>query len=166
MKELSTQAINDFEIWDCVVLPDVVESINASHKKIVLDAKEKKLPEVCIAEDDLMFSCIGAWDYFLKNKPVDYDIYLSSTYVVSNPLKHVCGFHLYVVNERFYDRFLSVPNNSHIDTAMDELKGNYVFCYPFAALQRPGFSANNKAVVNYNSVLDPKHIYSGKPYNI
>lgn len=167
LKEFSNQGINDYKFWDCVVITnDVVSSINASHKNIVRYAKENGLKEVCIAEDDLMFPCVGAWDYFLNNKPDNFDLYLSATYVVSHPLKHICGFHLYVVNESFYDKFLSASDSEHIDTVMDSIKGNFVFCYPFAALQRPGFSANNKSVVNYNSVLEPKHIFNGNTHNI
>jgi hypothetical protein len=68
-----------------------------------------------------------------------------------------------MVHEKFYEKFLSVPDDVHIDTSMDELKGNYVFCYPFAALQRAGFSANNRTVVNYNPILKNEDVYGGLP---
>jgi hypothetical protein len=145
--------------------PDVVESINASHKMIVRDAMEKGFEEVCIAEDDLMFTAEDGWQHFLNKKPKEYDLYLASTYIVPVSNNMVCGFHLYMVHSRFYEQFLSVPNNSHIDTAMDALKGKYEFCYPFSALQRPGFSANNKhqPTVNYNSLLKEEDVYGGLP---
>jgi hypothetical protein len=85
--------------------------------------------------------------------------------VVPVELKKVTGFHLYIISQEFYDRFLSVPDSVHIDVAMDDLEGDYHFCYPFPALQRAGFSANNSAYSNYNSVLKPKDIY-GKIPNI
>ena len=69
MYELERQGITDFEIWPCIMLPDVVQSINASHKMIVRDAKDKGLEEVFIAEDDLFFPAKDGWEYFLKNKP-------------------------------------------------------------------------------------------------
>ncbi len=141
--------------------PDVVFSINASHKMIVRDAMEKGLDEVCIAEDDLMFTKEGAWDYFLKNKPkpTDYDLYLAATYVPETPPKLICGFHLYCVSSKFYNQFLSVPDEKHIDTEMNNINGSYVFCYPFPALQRAGFSSNNKCICNYNVVLREQDIY-------
>lgn len=161
IKELKRQEIVNYEIWPCVILPDVVQSINASHKKIVRWAKENKLKEVCIAEDDVGFIAKDGWEYFIRNKPVEYDLYLAATYVKTSPLKHICGFHLYCVHSRFYDTFLSIPDNVHVDTHFDQVKGEYKFCYPFAAIQRPGFSANNMAVVNYNAVLKPEDIYTG-----
>lgn len=159
IKEMIDQGI-DFKLWDIVEDKNsVVRSINLSHKQIVLYAKIKGLKEVCIAEDDLMFTGKGAWQYFLKNKPEDYDIYLASTYIppISNNI--ICGFHLYILNERFYDAFLSINENLHIDTAANELNGKFVFCYPFPALQRSGFSSNNRAFCNYNGVLKPEDIY-------
>ena len=42
-----------------------------------------------------------------------------------------------------------------------DMGGDFKFCYPFPALQRPGFSANNKAIVDYNKILEPKDIYKG-----
>lgn len=161
--ELERQKIEEFELWECIMLPDIVSSINISHKMIVMDAQEKGLKEVAIAEDDLFFPAEDGWRYFMKNKPEIFDLYLASTYVITEPLKHICGFHLYVIHSKFYESFLSIPDNVHIDTHMDSLKGDYHFCQPFAALQRPGFSANNKSVVNYNSVLKDNHVYGGLP---
>ncbi len=165
MHELKTQKIQEYEIWPCIMVDSVIKSINLSHKMIVRDAKEKGLKEVVIAEDDLMFPSNNGWAYFLRNKPEIYDLYLAATYCMPVSNNKVTGFHLYVVHERFYDKFLSTPDDVHIDTEMDNLKGDYVFCYPFAALQRPGFSVNNKAQVNYNSGcgLKDEDVYGGLP---
>ena len=167
MDELERQCIDDFEIWPCIMYDNVVSSINASHKMIVRDAQEKGLEEVFIAEDDLFFPASDGWEYFLKNKPkpTDYDIYLAATYIPTDPPKHICGFHLYCVSSNYYDTFLNAPNDQHIDTAIDNIGGNFVFCYPFPGLQRAGFSANNSMgngqIVNYNSIFRdrPQDIY-------
>jgi hypothetical protein len=158
ISELRRQKIK-YEIWPCILRPNVVSSINASHKMIVRDAKEKGLKECFVGEDDLMFPAADGWQYFLKNKPTSYDLYLACTYVVPISNNRVCGFHLYAISDKFYDQFLSIPDDVHIDTYMDELKGDYHFCYPFPALQRPGFSSNNMAISNYNAVLKPEDIY-------
>ena len=165
MEEMATQKIV-YKIWDCIMLNDVVASINASHKMIVQYAKDNGLKETVISEEDLWFPSKNGWKYFLENKPEVYDLYLAATYVVPISNNIVCGFHLYMIHEKFYDKFLSVPDLAHIDTAMNDIKGDYKFCYPFAALQRPGFSANNKMVVNYNCVLKPEDIYSDEVLNI
>ena len=161
INELKNQGIANYTIWPCLIYPSVVKSINASHKMIVKNAKDNGEPECVLMEDDCYFPAADGWKYFLDNKPEDYDLYLAATYVVTKPLKHICGFHLYCVHEKFYEKFLSVPDESHIDTVMDSVKGDFVFCYPFAALQRPGFSANNKSVVNYNLILKKEDIYGG-----
>lgn len=165
MLELERQGIKEgeFEIWPCLLLNDVVSAINKSHKMIVEDAKEKGLSEVCICEDDLFFPAQDGWQYFLRNKPLEYDIYVAATYILPVELKKLCGFHLYCVSSKFYDTFLSTPNNVHIDTYFDTIPGDYHICYPYAALQRPGFSSNNKAYTNYNAILKDEHVYGGIP---
>lgn len=157
--EFYTQGIKEYKFWDAIIINyKPVESINASHKMIVKDAKEKRLPEVIIAEQDLQFTSPNSWKYFMKNKPKSFDLYLACTF---GSLEHkmVCGFHLYIISEKFYDKFLSVSNKEHIDTVMDSLKGDYKFCYPFVALQRAGYSANSGCVVNYNAILKEEDIY-------
>lgn len=163
--EFVRQGIKKYLIWDCISKPNVVESINESHKSIVRQAKESGFKECCIAEDDVFFPSENGWEWFLKNKPESFDIYSASNY---NSFKRegetgavktdtIVGFHLYIVSEKYYDTFLATPPDKHIDT---EQKGDLYFCYPFAALQRPGFSANNMAICNYNSQLNPEDIYS------
>lgn len=164
LEEFRQQGITDYKFWDCIILPDVVQSINASHKMIVSDAKERGLKEVIIFEDDAQFTCKGAWDYFLSQKPQNADLYLWGSYLLPLTNNMVCGFQAYILFESGYDKFLSCPDNVHIDTEMDKLGLDIKFCFPFPILQRAGFSANNKAVVNYNDILYtsfPDHIYKG-----
>lgn len=160
LKEFEEQGITDFKFWDATVNKDsVVGSINRSHKRIIEWAKENNMPFVIVAEQDLKFTREGAWQYFLDNIPNSYDIYLSSTYVKDLYKKVICGFHLYICHSKFYDTFLSVPNEVHIDSAMNDTGGDFHICYPYPALQRIGFSANNKSIVNYNSILSKEDIY-------
>lgn len=165
MAEFEKQKITDYEIWPCLLMPDVVHSINSSHKMIVKQAKEQGLVEVCIAEDDLMFPHPKGWEWFLKNKPPVYDIYVGGSYFPFDKtgkegafkVKQVVGFHLYMVHSRYYDTFLNTPVDRHIDTAQES---NLMYvCYPFAALQRAGFSSNNMAVCDYNKAIKQEDIY-------
>jgi len=161
--EFKEQGIDDFRFHNAIVLTDsVIDSIAASHKMIIQDAKDRGLKECIIGEQDLHFTCPTAWKYFMDSKPKDdYDLYLACTYTppISNGI--VCGFHLYIIHERFYDALLGVSRGQHIDTAMDKLGGRYVFCYPFPALQRSGWSANNRIDCNYNVLLSEQDIYKG-----
>lgn len=164
MLELSEQQITDYKIWEATVLPEsVVKSINASHKKIVRWAKENNQESVCIAEDDVWFPSKNGWRYFLEKMPNEFDIYLGGSYIVSHEgFIQICGFHLYMVHQKFYDTFLAAPDSVHIDSYFNEIEGDYQFCRPFAALQRPAYSANCSAFVDYNAVIDKSMIYYGE----
>lgn len=161
--EFVRQGIGSYRFWDAITdRKTVVESINASHKMIVRDAIENSLEQVCIAEQDVTFPAPDGWRWFLANMPETFDIYASSTYVDDLHDKNIlCGFHLYVVHQRFYEKFLSIPDEKHIDTAANDLKGNVYVCRPYAALQRSGWSFNARATVDYNTIVKPEDIYYG-----
>lgn len=169
--EFTEQGISNYKFWDAIVLPDsVVKSINLSHKMIVQWAKDNNLPFVIIGEQDLYFTAQGAWDYYIKNMPNQYDIYLGATYLIDSqylwkePLikvKEWVGSHLISISERYYETFLSVPDDQHIDTIHKGM-GDFYVCFPFVGLQRSGFSVNNKCVVDYNPIIEKKFIYGNK----
>ena len=141
VSEFKKCKVEKFVIWPCIIIPDVVASINLSHKMVVKEAKELGLEYCILAEDDLEFTCVDSWRYFIDNIPASFDLYLACTYLMPLSNNKICGFHLYIVHSKFYDKFLSVPDHLHIDTAMDDLGGDYHICYPFPAIQRPGWSA-------------------------
>ena len=173
ISELKRQGITDYEIYPCILSKTVVESISESHKMIVREAKERGDEMVCLAEDDLMFPAKDGWRYFLKNIPMLFDIYLSGSYLIDNRITYISpttdvdayvGNHLIIIHSRYYDTFLATDSREHIDTAQTG-KGFFKLCYPMAALQRPGFSANNLADVNYNGILKPEDVY-GEIYQL
>ena len=164
IKEFQEQGIKDYKFWEAIVLKDsVVDSIAASHKMIVQDAKDKGIKECIVMEQDATFTSPNAWKYFLDNKPERFDLYLWGSHTVPLQNSIVCGFQLYIISEQFYDKFLAVPKNNHIDTAMCDIKGDYHFCYPFPCLQRVGYSVNNKDIVDYTTgcEIQEKDIYRG-----
>lgn len=161
-----------YKVWDaCLDKKTVLECITESFRRIIQEVKDNGLREVFIAEDDLMFPSDGSWDYFLKNKPDVYDVYIGGSYLIDNRWKYEppivkvnswVGNHLIVVNKSYYDRWLSSKPDGHIDTEQ-EGKGDFYVCFPYAALQRPSMSANNRTFVNYNAMLEtiPEYIYKG-----
>jgi hypothetical protein len=162
LNELHRQGITDYLIWPCLMYATVVSSINASHKMIVRDAKENGLEEVCIWEDDCHFTHPRGWEYFLENKPEIYDLYLGGNYALPLSNRKIIGFHCYILHARAYDKYLSVPDNVHIDTAMEDIL-NWTACYPFAAVQRRGFSSNTMSEEDKNVLLSDIDIYGGLP---
>lgn len=166
LNELGRQGITDYKIWPIVEDKDsVIRSINLSHKQIIRDAKERELPEVYVMEDDIWIPAKDGWKRFIEDIPIwPFDIYLGGTYGLNKPITgkidQINGFHCYIMRERFYDTFLNVPDDVHIDTALDGL-GRFYVKYPFIALQRPGFSSNTRSFSDKNADLSSEDIYYG-----
>lgn len=165
METLAEQGITDYQIWPCLILPEVIPSISASHKMIVRDAKERNLPMCCIWEQDCMIPAKNGWKCFLEQMPPwKWDIWCAGTYGLNRPITgktdKLNGIHCYIINERFYDTFLSVPEDQHLDVALDGL-GLYYLAYPFIALQRPGWSSNSRDFSDKNADLLKEDIYYG-----
>jgi hypothetical protein len=162
--ELENQGIKDWNKWDAIYdVKGAHIGINAAHKQIVRWAKEQGLPEVLIGEDDLKFTDKGAFDYFISNKPLDYDLYLCGIFCGqindNNLTKEFTGMTLYFVNERFYDTYLSLDPNKHIDAALAN-NGKYVVSNPFVAVQYNGFSDNTKTYCNFDAILQRRKLFN------
>lgn len=156
-----------YVIWEaCIDKKNVLENITESFRRIIEHAKTNKLTEVLIAEDDCMFVCDLSWEYFFKNKPHTYHCYVGGSYLIDNryeykpPLVKVnewVGNHFILIHESYYDIWLSSKPDGHIDTEQSG-RGDFYVSFPYVALQKPSFSANNKAFVNYNSILPEDYI--------
>lgn len=161
--------------WHAVKDPSsVVKSIGDSHKMIVANAKANGLKEVMIVEEDVLFTHPDSLEYFLSHKPEKFDLYLAGCYGLNfqciqrmdqkgfgaHEIHNFAGLHCYIIHERYYDKFLALPEDKHIDDQPG--LGLFYVCYPFAALQHPGWSANNRKMVNYNVTLIHEMIYNGK----
>lgn len=158
LKELKEQGIEDYILWDGIHdTTSIKKSINLSHKQIVRSAKEIGLDFVIIAENDLVFTHPDSWNYYIVNKPLDFDIYLSMVFLgqidENNEVKDFNGLTLYCVAKRFYDTFLSVPDDEHLDKALANL-GKYVVCDPFVAKQSNGISGNTGKYEEYDRLYE------------
>lgn len=131
---------------------------------MVRNAMERGDKECCIFEDDIMFPAEDGWEYFLQNKPEDFDIYIGGTYLLDEPdtwkpplvkVESYVGNHCIIIAEKYYERFLAHPDKDHID---NQRGGDFYVCFPFAALQRSAWSSNNRATVNYNGLLKDEYV--------
>lgn len=151
LKEIQEQGIKDYKVWEAIFIEDnSIKAISQSHKMIVQDAKEKKLPSVMIAEDDFSFTAKGGWDYFLNKMPEDFDLYLSHVYdgrwddngKIKGPFSSLT---LYCIHEQFYDKFLAKPEDEHLDLVMNKAwRHNIYVCLPMVCRQLNGWSENSK----------------------
>jgi hypothetical protein len=165
MKELEQQGIYKYMLFPSVYHPkSAMQGINLAHRQCIEYAKIAEFPEILIMEDDIRFTSPKSFEYFLNQKPNDFDIYLGGVYV-SNPnadgtLHDFCGFHCYIVKADFYDTYLSVPYDEHIDRAMSG-KGKFILCDPMIAIQHSGYSHNTKRHETYENLLVGKNLYNG-----
>lgn len=165
--ELKRQGIDNYEIYHCDKIQNkpIVECISESFKSVIREAKERGESEICIMEDDIMFPSEHGWEYFIKNKPDNYDIYIGGSYLIDNrlefkpPLVKVdsyVGNQILIVHERYFDTWLNTNEKEHCDTV--HRNGLFYLCFPFIGLQRSGWSCNSQAVVNYNPVIPENFI--------
>ena len=158
--EITTQAIPPTQThwWAATVDKDnPVRGCHLSHRNIVRWAQMKKIPEVLIWEDDVMFTAPGAFQYFLDNKPLDYDIYTAGVYGQGaeydhegGTIKRMSGTHCYIVHSRFYDRLIALDENDHMDLRLSQSGAIIKLCCPMTALQHPGYSEILNKEVDYN----------------
>lgn len=140
----------------------VFVGIAQAHKQIVRWAAMERLPEVCIMEDDCYFFAPGAWEYYLSQKPEDFDIYFGGVlwgdYVEENVVRDLCAMSMYIIHERFYPTFLDLPELNHIDRSLAG-KGKYVVCDPMVVSQREGYSDNKRIWASYDQYLVGKRLF-------
>lgn len=141
----------------------VFVGIAQAHKQIVRWAAMEGLPEVCIMEDDCYFFAPGAWDYYLSQKPKDFDIYFGGVlwgdYIEENVVSDFCSMTLYTVSQRFYPTFLSVPELNHIDRSLGKAGGKYVVCDPMVVSQIESYSDNKLRIDSYERYLVGKRLF-------
>lgn len=154
------------------------KGISQSHKACIQKAKDNNWPEVTIVEDDILFpnhASLGTFlftFYAFKNACEDWDMYFGGIYEGELVPKYflseklgaakiegkISGLHLYTVNSRFYDRFLSADEEINLDYVLSEQLKAVSYCVtPFLALQNDGYSYNKGAVVNYNEYIGRKY---------
>lgn len=162
IKELEEQGVANYEIVGSVHdTSSIRKTINASHRSMVQRARDEGLSKVVCMEDDIRFTDVGAWDYYLENEPDDYDIYFGGIYlgkIVDGIVKSFSAMHCYCVHERFYDIFLSVDKEKHIDEALSGL-GKYWVSDPMIAVQHNGISDSSQTYCNFDSITSSRKLY-------
>lgn len=172
MKELEEQEITDYTIIEGIENSLVFRDISNSHKKIIRLAKQQKISNCIVAEDDIKFTSKGAWEYFLSQIPKSYDIFFASLYegkvddnnrlLASEKQKDMLsGLTLYSISERFYDTFLNISDMNHLDKNIGVLADKYEFyvCPEFCAIQMNGFSDNKKTHCNYDHYMKGRKLF-------
>lgn len=167
MEEMNVQGI-PYKMWEGILYKPAHTGISKAHKQIVQWAKYTSKPFVVIAEDDIKFSCPGAWKYFLSQIPSSYDLFcgvILSGQVDGNRIVTTTGMSgtntLYAIHERFYDFFLSVDESKHLDRELGRFSNinEYYVCNPMVCTQMGGYSDNHRRVYHYDAYLEGKKLY-------
>lgn len=161
--QLFEQNIVNFKLWEGVLDEENPKrGIAKAHKQIIEWARNQNLPSITIAEDDIKFSAPGAFEYFIKNEPKEYDLYLGGIMYGNinsdNSVNDFAGIHLYKINQNFYDTFLSLSEEKDVDRSLAG-KGKFIVCNPFAAIQHNGFSDNKKKYQKYDRYLEGRQFF-------
>lgn len=112
-----------------------MKGCSQAHKQIIRYAKEKGYEETLVMEDDVHF--VLPITEFLSKKPTDFDIYFAGVNrgeIKNGVLNKFTGTHCYLIHQRFYDTFLTLDENKHLDHALWG-KGKFVLCQPVVAVQ-------------------------------
>lgn len=154
-------------IWEGIDDPNnVKQAIVRGYKKIIQYAKENKLKEISLAEDDICFTHKDSYKYFHEQTPDYYDLFCGLIYAgtVENNriLNGMSGtMTLWKCHSRFYDHILNLPDDCHIDRECGStaFKHKYYVCEPFVCTQSGGYSDNLRQVMYYDVYLQGKKLY-------
>lgn len=168
LEEMAEQRAK-FVVHDGVIDKPTFKGISKAHKKVVQYAKDNKLPMIVIMEDDCKFTSPNSYKYFLEKLPEDFDMFFGVIYHgdIGDEHRLMNGFSggltLYAVHERFYDAYLNVRDNFHLDNCLGELAVNHKFyvCDPFVCYQVGGYSYNHRKVLYYDEYLKGRKLYTG-----
>jgi hypothetical protein len=164
-QQLAMQNISNFRIWEGIEDPLIPwRGISMAHKQIVRHAQVIGQERVLIAEDDIIFTDKGAFDYFMANVPPVFDLYLGSIYEgkIDNSLTVAfTGLTLYIISNRFYNTFLNVPEHVHLDRGLAGI-GQFFVCVPFTAVQSDGYSDNLKKYCSLQPYMKGMPMFTAK----
>lgn len=153
------------------VIPGVIDAsprlgIAKAHINAISHAKENKWPSVMIFEDDVLFQAKNKTIEYVQNClfniPENWNVLLGGVYEGRvkpysdywDSIGQFCGLHCYIVNEKFYDKFLSYNEKHHIDRWVNFSGSNNVYVTKkFFAIQKPGYSDNVKKDTDYSVKL-------------
>lgn len=162
-EELAFQEITNYKLWEGILDTQGPKAgIGKAHKQIVKWAKKLNLESIVTAEDDIIFTDKGAYNYFIEHTPLEYDLYLGGIYYghIENDrsVPDFSGLTLYRIHQRFYDKFLSCDDLGDLDRQL-AAKGKFIVCDPFVVKQRVGFSDNILKYIDYDPYLEGRKFF-------
>ena len=179
IQELKSQNIHpDDVLWmPSIKAAKPMAGISQAHRSCVEKAKDLGLDTVTIFEDDILFTSEYSFRKYLdlmKVLPEDWDIFMAGAYSLIGKRRvdenfvtanDVAGLHCYTVRARYYDTFLTAPDDYHIDRWLVP-KGHaklYV-AHPFVAMQHDGYSDQQRRNLTLSDMHKNFTLYTAKQY--
>lgn len=168
--QLTTQGITDVIYFEGVVEKHNRKlGITKGFKNIIQYAKDSGLPRCTIIEDDTTFTHPNSFKYYLSQITENYDIFWAMYFVGGNDenfkINSTCsGMTLFTVHSRFYDFFLNMNPDIHIDRYLTSLHEHFVFkvCPLIPVSQSGSRSDNNMMTCDYSPLLEGREVYKGQ----
>lgn len=131
-----------------------------AHRQVVAKLQASGAAWGFVGEDDVRLTAPGAWDRFataVATLPDGWDICLAGlSSGTPKPrgdgwatVKEFSGLHMYAVSARAYAVFSRCPPDTHLDYWLGRQRLTVLCIWPIVAVQRPGWSANAGALVDY-----------------
>jgi hypothetical protein len=145
---------------------------NALKRSILLNVSDHAI----IMEDDIEFTHADSYKYFLdsfRHLPKSWDIFYGgySSIEQASPeqenvfrVNYVGATHLYAINAKFFQKFMTANENIHLDIWLSDPLHSNAECYaasPMAAIQKNGLSQNTNKEENYEGHFKRFKLFSG-----
>lgn len=155
-----------------VYMENPKNGVSAAHKNCIRYAKEKGWKRVIVMENDIRFTHPNSFNFFLEGfneLPDDWEIYLGGAYSykfrenINENLHHITNFHafhLYAVNSEYYDGYLNIRDDWHIDVALG-YEANTYLRFPIPSIQHNGYSESFKRDLEHDYWTKKLYLYNG-----
>lgn len=167
-EEMATQRTG-YIVWEGIIDKPAFKGISRGYKRIVKYAKDNNMPMTVLMEDDTKFSHEDSFKYFVSHLPKDFDLYFGVIYQgeIGEDNRVLNGFSgglsLFIINSPFYDTFLNMNPEDHLDRALGEVAFQHKFyvCKPEVVYQMNGYSFNHRKPMKYDNFLEGKELFTG-----
>lgn len=179
IQELRSQNIDpDDVIWiPAVHHAKPMTGISRAHRSCIETAKQLGLDQVTILEDDILFTSPYSFRRYLdlfRDLPDDWDIFFAGAYSLIGKRRvsdkfvtanDIAGLQCYTVRARYYDTFLTAPDDYHVDRwLIPKGRAKAYVAYPMLAMQHDGYSDQQRRMLTLSGMHKNFDLFQNQSY--